>query len=137
MGRRGRRDGTEGRPGPAIPGRSQHWRPEATFQRFGRVLRNGSPPSRRNCVHPARHLALTLGFDVDHLADGSRMTQMDGATPRRPPRARSYLMRPPEHFTVQYAINPWMDPAGPVDTARAMDQWRVLRETFTGLGHQV
>ena len=65
------------------------------------------------------------------------MTQTDGATPRRTPRARSYLMCPPEHFTVQYAINPWMDPARPVDAARAMAQWRVLRETFTGLGHQV
>jgi len=46
-------------------------------------------------------------------------------------------MCPPEHFTVRYAINPWMDPARPVDTARAMAQWQNLRETFTGLGHQV
>ena len=46
-------------------------------------------------------------------------------------------MCPPEHFTVQYGINPWMDPARPVDAVRAMAQWRSLRETFTRLGHQV
>jgi N-dimethylarginine dimethylaminohydrolase len=46
-------------------------------------------------------------------------------------------MCPPEHFTVQYAINPWMDPARPVDAARAMAQWENLRETYTRLGHQV
>jgi N-dimethylarginine dimethylaminohydrolase len=46
-------------------------------------------------------------------------------------------MCPPEHFTVQYAINPWMDPARPVDTDRAMAQWQNLRETYARLGHQV
>jgi N-dimethylarginine dimethylaminohydrolase len=65
------------------------------------------------------------------------MTHTDGAVRRRTPRARSYLMCPPEHFTVQYAINPWMDPARPVDAGRAMAQWQHLRETFTGLGHEV
>ena len=29
--------------------------------------------------------------------------------PERLPRNRTYLMCPPEHFTVEYAINPWMD----------------------------
>ncbi len=29
--------------------------------------------------------------------------------------ARTYLMCPPEYFTVKYAINPWMNPADPVD----------------------
>ena len=46
-------------------------------------------------------------------------------------------MCPPEHFTVQYAINPWMDPARPVDAARAMSQWQNLRETYIRLGHRV
>ena len=27
----------------------------------------------------------------------------------REPRPRTYLMCAPEHFAVQYAINPWMD----------------------------
>lgn len=51
--------------------------------------------------------------------------------------ARTYLLCPPEHFTVQYAINPWMDPDRPVDTALAMRQWQQLAETFAGLGHTV
>lgn len=46
-------------------------------------------------------------------------------------------MCPPDHFTVEYAINPWMNPAEPVDTGRAWRQWANLREVFTGLGHTV
>jgi len=46
-------------------------------------------------------------------------------------------MCPPEHFTVEYAINPWMNPDEPVDTALAMRQWRVLHSVFTSLGHTV
>jgi N-dimethylarginine dimethylaminohydrolase len=65
------------------------------------------------------------------------MTQTDGTARRRVPQARTYLMCPPTHFTVRYAINPWMDPARPVDAARAMAQWRNLRETFARLGHRV
>jgi N-dimethylarginine dimethylaminohydrolase len=56
---------------------------------------------------------------------------------RRIGSARSYLMCPPEHFAVSYAINPWMDPEQPVDAARAMAQWETLRETYVRLGHQV
>ncbi|NYN63871.1 N-dimethylarginine dimethylaminohydrolase, partial [Salmonella enterica subsp. enterica serovar Typhimurium] len=29
---------------------------------------------------------------------------------------RRYLMCRPEHFTVSYKINPWMEPANPTDT---------------------
>jgi N-dimethylarginine dimethylaminohydrolase len=43
----------------------------------------------------------------------------------------------PEYFAVEYAINPWMHPDNPVDTARARRQWERLRATFTGLGHEV
>ncbi len=50
---------------------------------------------------------------------------------------RHYLMCPPEHFTVSYAINPWMDPARPVDTDLALRQWETLRDTYRRLGHQV
>jgi N-dimethylarginine dimethylaminohydrolase len=46
-------------------------------------------------------------------------------------------MCPPEHFTVAYAINPWMDTAVPVDVELAVKQWERLRETLTGLGHAV
>jgi N-dimethylarginine dimethylaminohydrolase len=52
-------------------------------------------------------------------------------------RTRTYLMCSPEYFTVEYAINPWMNPDEPPDTALAMRQWRGLRETFIRLGHTV
>ena len=50
---------------------------------------------------------------------------------------RSYLMCPPEHFAVSYAINPWMDVSAPVDRSRAMRQWETLRATYEGLGHDI
>jgi N-dimethylarginine dimethylaminohydrolase len=50
---------------------------------------------------------------------------------------RTYLMCPPEHFTVEYAINPWMDTSTPVDTELALKQWQLLREALIGLGHTV
>ncbi|MFW0796164.1 ornithine--oxo-acid transaminase [Gordonia sp. CPCC 205515] len=52
-------------------------------------------------------------------------------------RTRTYAMTPPTHFTVEYAINPWMDPSTPVDTTRAVDQWRTLRDLYESLGHAV
>jgi N-dimethylarginine dimethylaminohydrolase len=51
--------------------------------------------------------------------------------------ARTYLMCPPEHFAVEYTINPWMDPARPVDVALANRQWQRLGEVFRSLGHTV
>ncbi|HEX9065333.1 MAG TPA: arginine deiminase-related protein [Streptosporangiaceae bacterium] len=51
--------------------------------------------------------------------------------------ARSYLMCPPEHFTVEYAINPWMDPEQPVDLTLARQQWEQLRAAYLSLGHTV
>jgi N-dimethylarginine dimethylaminohydrolase len=55
----------------------------------------------------------------------------------RTPRIRHYVMTPPTFFAVEYAINPWMDPATAVDTHRAMDQWDALRRTYKELGHTV
>ena len=46
-------------------------------------------------------------------------------------------MCPPEFFTVEYAINPWMDTTAPVDGELATKQWQRLRETLVGLGHAV
>src|SRR6266851_2203324 len=51
--------------------------------------------------------------------------------------ARRYLMCPPEHFDVTYAINPWMHPDQHTDTAVAMRQWAQLRDIYLGLGHDV
>ena len=64
------------------------------------------------------------------------MTSMD-RTHRVSTHARTYLMCPPDYFTVEYAINPWMDPSVPVDTKLAVQQWRGLVETYRGLGHEV
>jgi N-dimethylarginine dimethylaminohydrolase len=50
---------------------------------------------------------------------------------------RRYLMCRPEHFTVSYSINPWMVPANPTDTAKAVAQWQVLHDTYLELGHEV
>lgn len=50
---------------------------------------------------------------------------------------RRYLMCPPVHFAVDYAINPWMDPTAAVDAGRALAQWEALRQTYLDLGHEV
>jgi N-dimethylarginine dimethylaminohydrolase len=51
--------------------------------------------------------------------------------------ARTYLMCPPEYFTVRYAINPWMTGGEPVDTGLAWRQWEELRDVYLALGHRV
>ncbi|MFG2913883.1 dimethylargininase [Kitasatospora sp. NPDC048298] len=58
-------------------------------------------------------------------------------TPERHARPRRYLMCRPTHFTVDYAINPWMDPSQPTDTALALRQWERLYWTYRRLGHTV
>jgi arginine dihydrolase len=67
-------------------------------------------------------------IDMDLAADEPR---------RRRAGARSYLMCPPEHFAVTYAINPWMRPDRPTDAALAMRQWARLRQVYLELGHDV
>jgi len=46
-------------------------------------------------------------------------------------------MCPPDHYVVEYAINPWMDTRAPVDPDLATKQWEILRDTLAGLGHTV
>jgi N-dimethylarginine dimethylaminohydrolase len=58
-------------------------------------------------------------------------------SPTRRPTIRRYAMTPPTFFTVEYAINPWMDTSTPVDVHLALAQWERLRETYIRLGHQV
>jgi N-dimethylarginine dimethylaminohydrolase len=55
----------------------------------------------------------------------------------RKPRLRRYAMTAPTFFTVEYAINPWMDTTTPVDTALAVRQWENLLATYRRLGHSV
>jgi N-dimethylarginine dimethylaminohydrolase len=62
---------------------------------------------------------------------------MTDAKRRECTHARTYLMCPPEHFAVEYAINPWMNPDKPVDVTLANEQWRSLGEAFRSLGHTV
>jgi N-dimethylarginine dimethylaminohydrolase len=57
--------------------------------------------------------------------------------PERRPTGRSVLMCRPEHFTVVYRINPWMNPAEPTDTNLALEQWQVLHDTYVDLGFDV
>ena len=66
----------------------------------------------------------------DPVAVGAR-TSLRTATPRH------YLMCPPTHFAVEYAINPWMRPGTAVDRRRALAQWDALRRTYLDLGHRV
>ncbi|MFE5584083.1 dimethylargininase [Kitasatospora sp. NPDC056531] len=56
---------------------------------------------------------------------------------QRTARPRHYLMCRPSHFTVDYRINPWMDPAKPTDTALAVLQWERLYALYQELGHTV
>ncbi|MDF2993625.1 MAG: N-Dimethylarginine dimethylaminohydrolase [Microbacterium sp.] len=60
------------------------------------------------------------------------------ATPaERVQQHRRYLMCRPEHFTVSYSINPWMEPSRPTDTKLAIAQWQSLYDTYTQLGHEI
>lgn len=43
----------------------------------------------------------------------------------------------PDHFSVDYTINPWMDPDHPVDVSAALAQWDDLRRTYETHGINV
>jgi N-dimethylarginine dimethylaminohydrolase len=57
--------------------------------------------------------------------------------PERTPTGRRVLMCRPEHFTVVYRINPWMNPAEPTDTSLALEQWQALYDIYLRLGYDV
>lgn len=63
--------------------------------------------------------------------------QVNRHTQPREQRPRRYLMCRPTYFQVVSALNPWMHPDQPVDTALAIAQWELLRQTYTDLSHQV
>lgn len=50
---------------------------------------------------------------------------------------RRYLMCPPAHFDVTYAINPWMTAREPVDRELAQRQWDVLVATLREAGAEI
>ncbi len=66
----------------------------------------------------------------------STLTRPAHATNRKATR-REYLVCPPRHFEVAYAINEWMQIDVPVDRELAMVQWENLIEIYRGLGHTV
>ncbi|MDX9699721.1 MAG: arginine deiminase family protein [Rhodocyclaceae bacterium] len=52
--------------------------------------------------------------------------------------SKRILMCPPEHFDIEYEINPWMHVSDPVLPARARAQWQALHDIYTReLGWQV
>ena len=70
-------------------------------------------------------------FQAPEIAAGS------APLPQRVPTTRHYAMTAPTHFTVEYAINPWMDTSTAVDPGVATAQWENLRQTYLSLGHTV
>ncbi|WP_405218650.1 dimethylargininase [Agrococcus sp. Ld7] len=64
-------------------------------------------------------------------------TTSTAPTEGRTPKHKTVLMCRPEHFTVSYAINPWMDPSKPTSTERAVEQWQTLHDTYVALGYDV
>ncbi|KQY04775.1 N-dimethylarginine dimethylaminohydrolase [Mycobacterium sp. Root135] len=69
---------------------------------------------------------------------GSPASDVAAATHRvRTPSLRRYAMTAPTFFTVEYAINPWMDTSTPVDAALAVRQWEQLLSIYRTLGHTV
>ncbi len=50
---------------------------------------------------------------------------------------RHYLMVRPDHFRVEYTINPYMDPSAQPDAALATTQWQHLRARLEGAGAHV
>jgi N-dimethylarginine dimethylaminohydrolase len=81
---------------------------------------------------------MTISDIAGSVSPTGRRSEVAATTPRtRIPRLRHYAMTAPAFFTVEYAINPWMDTSTPVDTALATRQWEVLRRTYESLGHTV
>jgi len=50
---------------------------------------------------------------------------------------RKLLLCPPDHFGVEYEINPWMDRAHKPAPALARAQWQSLQDTLLALGCQI
>ena len=53
-----------------------------------------------------------------------------------PPALRHYAMTPPAFFTVEYAINPWMDPSYPVDADLAITSGRPFATPISAGPHR-
>lgn len=65
------------------------------------------------------------------------MSPLNSAAPVREAKPRTVLMCRPEHFTVVYRINPWMNPQVPTDNQLAQAQWNELYRIYGELGFDV
>ena len=52
-------------------------------------------------------------------------------------RVMAILMCPPEHFGIEYEINPWMHVAVEVDHQRAVEEWEALHGVYGELGESI
>ena len=50
---------------------------------------------------------------------------------------RKLLLCPPDHYGIEYEINPWMNRGRPCDHELAVRQWEVLRQLLEELGATV
>lgn len=64
---------------------------------------------------------------------GQHHSGPDGTAARQP----RILMCPPDHYGIEYEINPWMDVKRGADPELAQKQWANLRETIESLGAAV
>jgi len=80
---------------------------------------------------------MTIFAESAAVAPGGQTAAATATANERKARIRRYAMTSPQFFAVEYAINPWMDTANPVDTAVAVAQWEHLRDTYLRLGHVV
>jgi N-dimethylarginine dimethylaminohydrolase len=53
------------------------------------------------------------------------------------PESKHVLMCAPEHFDIEYEINPWMDTDNQVDQGEAQRQWQQLTEIYKKLHYQI
>jgi ornithine--oxo-acid transaminase len=83
-----------------------------------------------------KHPDLVPTRKLSVLPEGRPGANLSGMTSSLP-WGRRYLMCPPAHFDVSYAINPWMDPAATVDRERAQRQWDALVATLRDAGAEV
>lgn len=102
------------------------------------LLDTAPPTASQAAVDPATAPAATaLPAATAAVETAAPAATTATALPERTPTKRSYLMCRPEYFTVTYAINPFMHPDQPTDTALALRQWDALRDVYRGLGHDV
>lgn len=70
--------------------------------------------------------------------DAATVTSPDvSRLPTRTASSTAVLLCAPTFYDVTYAINPWMDPTVPTDTALAVEQWEQLRDTYRSIGFVV